>query len=60
MFEDADHPEGPFLTSQWSVFVPLESFSQTVSWIMQHRGIYDILVHPNSGCELEDDSWWAF
>jgi aromatic ring-cleaving dioxygenase len=60
MFEDTDHPDGPFLTAQWSVFVPLENFSQTVSWIMQHRGDYDVLVHPNSGCELEDHSWWAF
>jgi len=27
---------------------------------MQNRGNYDVLIHPNSGCELEDHSWWAF
>lgn len=29
-----------------------------VPWIMQHRNGYDILVHPNSGCETEDHTVW--
>jgi aromatic ring-cleaving dioxygenase len=60
MFEPDIQPVGPFLTAQWSVFLTMDDFADTVPWIMQHRGDYDILVHPNSGCELEDHSWWAF
>ena len=26
---------------------------------MQNRNDFDVLVHPNTGCELEDHSWWA-
>lgn len=60
MFNDVAKPDGPFLTAQWSVFIPVEHFSRAVAWIMQHRGEYDVLVHPNTGCEIEDHSWWAF
>jgi aromatic ring-cleaving dioxygenase len=59
MFEDSG-PGGPFLTAQWAVFVTPEHFEKTVIWIMQNRGKYDVLVHPNSGCELADHSSWAF
>ena len=27
---------------------------------MQNRGDLDVLVHPNSGCEFEDHTEWAF
>ncbi len=60
LFADIDKPDGPFLTAQWAVFVPIDHFYSTVSWIMQNRNGYDVLVHPNSGCEIEDHSWWAF
>ena len=29
------------------------------SWIMQNRGEFDILVHPNSGGEKLDHSEWC-
>jgi len=60
MFEPDREPVGPFLTAQWSVFVTIDTFYETVSWIMQNKGIYDILVHPNTGCEMEDHDDWAF
>jgi aromatic ring-cleaving dioxygenase len=60
MFEPDYQPVGPFVTAQWSVFFLPEDFNTVVPWIMQHRGKYDVLVHPNSGCEIEDHSWWAF
>ena len=68
MFKPDEKPAGPFLAPQWSVFVPLEYFSAAVQWVMQRRGNtirtnqpeLDVLVHPNSGCEVEDHSWWAF
>ena len=59
MFEPDRQPAGPFPTAQWSVFIMPEDFLDVVSWIMQHKGPYDILVHPNTGCEMEDHSTWA-
>ena len=59
MFEPDRQAVGPFATAQWSVFVKPEDFGDVVPWFMQHRGDYDVLVHPNSGCEIEDHSWWA-
>ena len=59
MFEPDTQPVGPFLTAQWAIFVTNDLFAETVQWAMQNRGNYDVLVHPNSGCELEDHSWWA-
>lgn len=59
MFEPDTQPVGPFLTAQWAVFVPNENFFEVTQWATQHRKGYDILIHPNSGCELEDHSWWA-
>lgn len=59
MFAPDIQADGPFLTAQWAVFLKNEDFADIVPWFMQHRGNYDILVHPNSGCELEDHSWWC-
>jgi aromatic ring-cleaving dioxygenase len=49
----------PFPVPNWAAYVPLERFADTVPWIMQNRGVYDILVHPNSGCMLNDPRNWA-
>lgn len=59
IFEPDEEPVGPFSTAQWAVYFLPEDFGVVVPWIMQNRGIYDVLIHPNSGCELEDHSWWA-
>jgi len=48
----------PFLTAMWASFIPKQYFATTVPWIMQHRSIFDVLVHPNSGCEIEDHRDW--
>ena len=47
-------PIGPFLTAQWSVFVPKKYYEESVEFVMQHRGELDIFVHPNSGCSTND------
>ena len=51
-------PAGPFPVSQWAIFLPVEHFASIVPWFLQNRvsdGIeLDVLVHPNSGCEIED------
>jgi len=59
MFEvDFPQPAGPFPVPEWAAFVPPPFFAATVPWIMQNRGQFDILVHPNSGCEIEDHRDW--
>lgn len=52
-------PAGPFVTAQYSFFVPVDKLTKAVAWTVRHRGNLDILVHPNSGCELEDHTSWA-
>ncbi|KAL4464092.1 hypothetical protein ABPG74_006029 [Tetrahymena malaccensis] len=59
MFEAYDRPDGPFLVAQWAAFVPLEHFQAVTQWSIQNRSGYDLLIHPNSGCEVEDHTWWA-
>ena len=61
-----DHPfnitlrNGPFPVGEWSIFVPLPYFSLVIPWLAQNRGQFSLLVHPNTGCEYEDHSIWAF
>jgi aromatic ring-cleaving dioxygenase len=38
MFEVEMEPDGPFVTAQFAVFVPLEWFSRVVPWFMQRHG----------------------
>ncbi len=59
MFDIEAYPAGPFPIGQWSVFLLPEHFGTFVPWIVQNRNGYDVLVHPNSGCEVEDHTWWA-
>jgi len=59
MFETDYEPVGPFVAGQWGVYLLPEHFDKTVTWIMQQRGTLDILVHPNSGYQLEDHTNWA-
>lgn len=41
------------------MFVPVHYYNAVVPWFLQHRGQFDLLVHPNTGCEYEDHSIWA-
>ena len=52
-------PYGPFLTANWSFFVMPADMQEMTMWMMQHRQEYSVLVHPNTGCELEDHTWWT-
>jgi aromatic ring-cleaving dioxygenase len=59
MFEpDLPKPAGPFPISEWAVFVPPQFLAATFTWMMQHRGVFDVFVHPNSGCEIYDHRDW--
>ena len=50
---------GPFAVGEWSAFVPVHYFGAVVPWFVQNRGQFNLLVHPNTGCEYEDHSIWA-
>ena len=52
-------PAGPFLTAQYSFFIPIPLLTSATAWTIRHRGSLDVLVHPNSGCEVEDHTEWA-
>ena len=53
-------PVGPFLTAQYSFFIPNDRFRQTVTWAMQHGNTdtTDVFVHGNSGCSTRDHEDW--
>ena len=63
---DFDYPEPacPFLTSEWAAFIPSDDiFAKTVPWMMVNHAKYDmidVMVHPNSGCEIYDHRDWMF
>jgi len=59
MFETDFEPVGPFVVAQWAVYILPNDYQRTVTWMAQNRGNYDMLVHPNSGCETEDHTAWA-
>ena len=58
-FENETLAGGPFPVGEWSIFVPVPYYSLVVPWLLQHRGIYSMIVHPNTGLEYEDHSIWA-
>jgi aromatic ring-cleaving dioxygenase len=50
----------PFLNPEFAVFLPVERYAVVVPWFMQHRPkMLDVVVHPNSGCEVYDHRDWA-
>jgi aromatic ring-cleaving dioxygenase len=50
---------GPFPVGEWSIFIPVPYYSLVVPWLLQHRGAYSMVIHPNTGFEYEDHSIWA-
>jgi aromatic ring-cleaving dioxygenase len=52
-------PEGPFLTAQYSFFIPTNRLQDTSQFMLTHKGNLDMLIHPNTGCEKEDHTNWA-
>jgi len=58
-FENETLEGGPFPVGEWSIFVPVPYYSLVVPWMIQHRGDFSLIVHPNTGFEYEDHSIWA-
>ncbi|CAF0965225.1 unnamed protein product [Rotaria sordida] len=50
---------GPFVSGEWSIFLPLGYYAVVTPWLLQNRGNLSMLLHPNSGYEYEDHSIWA-
>ena len=50
---------GPFVSGEWSMFVPVPYYQLVVPWMFQHRGNFSLIVHPNTGYEYEDHTIWA-
>ncbi|CAF3428321.1 unnamed protein product [Rotaria sp. Silwood1] len=50
---------GPFVSGEWSIFLPLGYYPVIIPWLLQNRGNLSMLVHPNTGYEYEDHSIWA-
>ncbi|CAF1208791.1 unnamed protein product [Adineta steineri] len=42
-------PTGPHPIGSWGVYIPLEQFTRTVSFISMYHGNLSVLIHPNSG-----------
>ena len=38
----------PFVTPEFAFFVPVNRYADAVGWIMLNRGVFDVLVHPNT------------
>lgn len=36
------------------MFIPVSMYEVTVAWMLKYKGPLDMLVHPNSGCGLQD------
>jgi len=60
IFDPDMGPAGPFLTAQWAIFALPGQYNAPLQWFMQNRGDYDVLFHPNSGCEVEDHTLWPY
>jgi aromatic ring-cleaving dioxygenase len=48
---------GPFAVGEWSMFVPVHYYNAVVPWFLQNRGQFNLLVHPNTGCEYEGTNY---
>ena len=51
-------PAGPFTTAQYSFFIPPNRLQETSMWMLQNKGVHDVFIHPNSGCETNDHTKW--
>lgn len=63
---DAVKKGGPFTDPatgggypNYSFFIPSDNWLEglldaAITWLETHRGRYDVLIHPNSGCEVRD------
>lgn len=49
-----DRPIGPHSKGMFQIVFRLEDFGAIVTWLMQHRGDLDVLVHGDTGDHYAD------
>jgi aromatic ring-cleaving dioxygenase len=49
----------PWMNPQWAILFLPKDFERIVTWGLQHKDDLDMVIHPNTGCEIEDNSWWV-
>ena len=54
-----DEPVGPHPESMYQVTIPGEAFAPVTEWLMLNRQGLTVLVHPNTGQDLEDHRDYA-
>lgn len=58
---DRPGPFGPFIVGQVGWYFMNEDYAEFVEYFLKHRGKYnfDVVFHPNTGCDITDHSWWT-
>jgi len=59
MFPTMMEGMGPFPVANWIVLVTSDWLGDTVAWIQMNHGDFDVLIHPNTGCEVHDHTVYA-
>jgi aromatic ring-cleaving dioxygenase len=54
-----DQPVGPHPSPMFQVIISTEEFGKVVPWLNLNRGPLDILIHPETGNDLEDHTTLA-
>ena len=59
LWETSYEAVGPWLTGQYAWHVPKDLYEVTTAWSKQNRDDLDVMIHPNTGCEVEDHTEYA-
>jgi aromatic ring-cleaving dioxygenase len=46
--------DGPHPYGQWGVYLPNEMLADTVAWMSENHGEFEVLFHPNTGLMVGD------
>merc|ERR1711918_139166 len=49
----------PFMSKTTAFSIPLPWYEEALGWAMRNRGTYDIFIHPNTGCVINDHVDWS-
>ncbi|HEV2122672.1 MAG TPA: DOPA 4,5-dioxygenase family protein [Chloroflexota bacterium] len=54
-----EEPMGPHQWPIWSIWVDRANFTDATEWMMRCHGPHSVLVHPNTGDDLQDHTTHA-